>query len=295
MTSNKDLLAKMQALMPKFSKGQKLIAQYIIYHYDKAAFMTASRLGATVGVSESTVVRFSTELGYDGYPRLQKALQELIRIKLTAVQRIAVTNDRIGERDVLKNVILSDIEKLRVTMEEIDTAEFEDAVDKILKGNKIYILGVRSSAALTNFISFYFNLLFENVRLVQTDSVSEMFEQILRVKEGDVVLGVSFPRYSSRTVKALSFAKSRGATVIAITDSKLSPLTDYADCTLTARSDMASFVDSLVAPLSVINALIVALGMRKNQETCHIFEELENIWDEYDVYEKYEQNEEKEK
>lgn len=288
MTSNKDLLAKIQSMMSGFSKGQKLIAQYILNNYDKAAFMTASKLGSMVGVSESTVVRFSTELGFDGYPKLQKALQELIRIKLTAVQRIAVTNDRIGEQDILKNVIMSDMDKLRLTMEEIDNQEFERAVQAIMSGKRIYILGVRSCVALTSFLGFYFNLLFENVRLVHTNSVSEMFEQILRVSPDDVVIGISFPRYSSRTVKALRFAKDRGATVVAITDSKFSPLCEFANHVLTARSDMASFVDSLVAPLSVINALIVALGMRKKQETYHIFEELERIWDEYDVYEKYE-------
>lgn len=290
MTSNKDLLAKIQSMMNGFSKGQKLIAQYILNNYDKAAFMTASKLGSMVGVSESTVVRFSTELGFDGYPKLQKALQELIRIKLTAVQRIAVTNDRIGEHDILKNVIMSDMDKLRLTMEEIDNLEFERTVKAIMGGHKIYILGVRSCVALTSFIGFYFNLIFDNVRLVHTNSVSEMFEQILRVSSDDVVIGISFPRYSSRTVKALRFAKDRGATVVAITDSKFSPLCEFAHHTLTARSDMASFVDSLVAPLSVINALIVAIGVRKKQETYQIFEELERIWDEYDVYEKYEQN-----
>lgn len=289
MSNSNDLIQNIQSMMGEFSKGQKLIAKYIMENYDKAAFMTASKLGSTVGVSESTVVRFSTELGYDGYPKLQKALQELIRIKLTAVQRIEVTNNRIGDQDILRTVMMSDIEKLRLTLEDLKTEQFDEIVDVILKAKKIYILGVRSSAALTSFLGFYFNLMFENVRLVHTTSVSEMFEQILKVSEDDVVIGISFPRYSSRTVKALRFAKSRGANVVAITDSMFSPLIPYCTHSLIARSDMASFVDSLVAPLSVINALIVAVGMRKKDETYNTFEELERIWDEYNVYEKYDE------
>ncbi|MGI6030593.1 MAG: MurR/RpiR family transcriptional regulator [Eubacteriales bacterium] len=288
MANSNDLIVKIQSMMSEFSKGQKLIAKYIIENYDKAAFMTASKLGATVGVSESTVVRFSTELGYDGYPKLQKALQELIRIKLTAVQRMEVTNSRIGDQDILRTVMLSDIEKLRLTLEDVQSEEFDAIVDAILGAKKIYILGVRSSSALTSFLGFYFNLMFENVRLVHTTSVSEMFEQILKVSPEDVVIGISFPRYSSRTVKALQYAHDRGAQVIAITDSMFSPLVPMASHCLIARSDMASFVDSLVAPLSVINALIVAVGMRKKDETYNTFEELERIWDEYGVYEKYE-------
>ena len=281
-----DLMSKIQSGMSEFSKGQRSIARYIIEHYDKAAFMTASKLGATVGVSESTVVRFATELGYGGYPHLQKALQEMIRNKLTAVQRMEVTNDRMGNRDVLRAVLNSDIEKIRLTLDELDQETFNTVVEEILKAKHIYILGVRSSYALSSFIGFYFNLMFDNVRLVHTTSASEAFEQILRVGEGDVVLGISFPRYSRRTLQALEYARDSGATVIALTDSRLSPLSQTAHYTLIAKSDMASFVDSLVAPLSVINALIVALGMRKQQEVSDIFNKLETIWDEYLVYEK---------
>ena len=281
-----DLMSKIQSGMSEFSKGQRSIARYIIEHYDKAAFMTASKLGATVGVSESTVVRFATELGYGGYPHLQKALQEMIRNKLTAVQRMEVTNDRMGNRDVLRAVLNSDIEKIRLTLDELDQETFNTVVEEILNAKHIYILGVRSSYALSSFIGFYFNLMFDNVRLVHTTSASEAFEQILRVGEGDVVLGISFPRYSRRTLQALEYARYSGATVIALTDSRLSPLSQTAHYTLIAKSDMASFVDSLVAPLSVINALIVALGMRKQQEVSDIFNKLETIWDEYQVYEK---------
>lgn len=281
-----DLLKRLEVLMPTLSKGQKLIARYIIEHYDKVAFMTAAKLGAAVGVSESTVVRFAVELGYDGYPKLQKVLQELVRTKLTAVQRIAVTNTRLEGTDVLTKVLTSDMEKIRITLDEIDHENFNQVVDIIIGAKKIYILGVRSSSALASFLGFYFNLMFDNVRLVHTTSVSEMFEQILRVGEGDVVIGISFPRYSRRTVKALSFARSRGAEVVAITDSIFSPLTQYATRVLLARSDMVSFVDSLVAPLSLINALIASVSMRKGTELNQTFETLEHIWEEYQVYEK---------
>lgn len=287
---SKDILSALQSGMSGFSKGQKLIANFILHSYDKAAFMTASRLGKTVNVSESTVVRFATELGYDGYPTMQKALQEMIRNKLTSVQRMEVSNDRIGTQDILPMVMHSDIEKIRMTLEELDRDEFNAAVDAIVNAKRIYILGVRSASALASFLGFYFNLIFENVVVVHTNSVSEVFEQLLRVGEGDVVIGVSFPRYSQRTVKAMNFAQDRKATVVAITDCRLSPLATIADHALLAKSDMASFVDSLVAPLSLVNALIVAVGRRKNEDLSRTFESLEQIWEEYNVYEKVDEN-----
>lgn len=281
-----DLITKIQSELPGFSKGQKQIARFILEHYDKAAFMTASRLGVTVGVSESTVVRFATELGYDGYPHLQRALQEMIRNKLTSVQRMEVAGDRMGGRDVLQTVLHADTDMIRVTLDEIDRDAFQGAVDALMGAKRIYILGVRSSSALASFLGFYFNLLFENVTLVHTNSVSEIFEQVLRVGPGDVLFGISFPRYSKRTLSAMMYARDRGARVIALTDSQLSPLARVADHVLLARSDMASFVDSLVAPLSVINALIVAVGMSRRDEIEQTFNKLERIWEEYDVYEK---------
>ena len=281
-----DLITKIQSELPGFSKGQKQIARFILEHYDKAAFMTASRLGVTVGVSESTVVRFATELGYDGYPHLQRALQEMIRNKLTSVQRMEVAGDRMGGRDVLQTVLHADPDMIRVTLDEIDRDAFQGAVDALMGAKRIYILGVRSSSALASFLGFYFNLLFENVTLVHTNSVSEIFEQVLRVGPGDVLFGISFPRYSKRTLSAMKYARDRGARVIALTDSQLSPLARVADHVLLARSDMASFVDSLVAPLSVINALIVAVGMSRRDEIEQTFNKLERIWEEYDVYEK---------
>ena len=281
-----DLITKIQSELPGFSKGQKQIARFILEHYDKAAFMTASRLGVTVGVSESTVVRFATELGYDGYPHLQRALQEMIRNKLTSVQRMEVAGDRMGGRDVLQTVLHADTDMIRVTLDEIDRDAFQGAVDALMGAKRIYILGVRSSSALASFLGFYFNLLFENVTLVHTNSVSEIFEQVLRVGPGDVLFGISFPRYSKRTLSAMKYARDRGARVIALTDSQLSPLARVADHVLLARSDMASFVDSLVAPLSVINALIVAVGMSRRDEIEQTFNKLERIWEEYDVYDK---------
>ena len=244
----------------------------------------------TVKVSESTVVRFAAELGYDGYPAMQKALQEMIRSKLTSIQRIEVTNDRIGDHDILSMVMQSDIEKIRLTMEETDQTQFQNAVDAIVKARHIYILGVRSAAAIASFLGFYFTLIFQNVTIIHTTSSSEVFEQLLHIGPEDVIIGISFPRYSRRTVKAMQFAHDRGAEAIAITDSAASPLAPYSTITLLAKSDMASFVDSLVAPLSLVNALIVAIGRKKNDDLSRTFESLERIWDEYEVYEKVDEN-----
>ncbi|HHY65199.1 MAG TPA: MurR/RpiR family transcriptional regulator [Clostridiaceae bacterium] len=281
-----DILEKMKEMYPTFSKGQKLIASYIIDHYDKATFMTAAKLGEKVGVSESTVVRFANEMGFDGYPKLQKALREVIKSKLTSTQRLEVSSTHIDSQSVLRTVLQSDLNKIRTTLEEADPDNFNAIVEEILKAKKIYILGVRSSAALASFMGFYFNLIFENVRLVHTTSVSEMFEQIINAGEGDVVIGISFPRYSRRTYKAMEFARNQGATVIAITDNENSPLANYSDYCLYARSDMVSFVDSLVAPLSVINALIVAIGLKRKEQVYATLEKLETIWDKYQVYDK---------
>jgi len=285
---NKDLINLISGMMAGFSKGQKMIADYIINHYDKAAFMTASKLGNTVGVSESTVVRFASEVGYEGYPQLQRALQELIRNRLTAVQRMEVTNDQIGGGDVLAKVLGSDIENIRRTLEESSSDNFNNAVDALCAARTIYILGIRSSSALSRFLYFYFNHIFDDVRIINTNSSSEMFEQILRICKEDVFIGITFPRYSQRTFNGAKFAMDNGAKVIAITDSPQSPIAEISDTVLLARSDMASFVDSLVAPLSLINALIVAVGLRKKNEISATFSRLEQIWDEYNVYEKIE-------
>ncbi len=282
---NSDLIELIDGNFPKMSKGHKLIANYIKEHYDKAAFMTALKFGQTVGVSESTVVRFATELGFDGYPSLQSAVQDLMRSRLTTVQRIEVTNDKIGGDDILNKMLSLDIEKIRRTMEETSHEDFNKAVEKIANCNTIYIIGARSSASLAQFLWYYFNLIFPQVKLVHASTRSELFEQIMRIDEKDVLIGMSFPRYSRQTVLALQYARSRGASVVAITDCASSPLTQYSDCNLYAKSDMASFVDSLVAPLSLINALIVAVSARNKDVVTRNFERLEKIWREYEVYE----------
>lgn len=292
---NNDILSRIRNEKRKLSKSHRLINRFIENHYEKAAFLTAAKLAELAGVSESTVIRYATEMGFDGYPKLQKALQELIRNKLTSIQRMQVSSTRLNEENILKSVLISDMEKIKMTLEELDNSSFNKIVECILNARKIYILGVRSSAPLASFLGFYFNLIFDNVRLVHTTSVSEMFEQIIMASEGDVVIGISFPRYSRRTIKALAFAESQKATVIAITDSHESPLARYSDYVLAARSDMASFVDSLVAPLSVINALIVAISLKKRESIHTTLEKLERIWDEYQVYDKSDGEDYKEK
>ena len=282
---NRDLLTIISQMSPQFSKGQRLIANYIVNHFDKAAFMTAFKLGTTVGVSESTVVRFASEVGFSGYPELQKALQELIRNKLTTVQRMDVTSDQLENGNVLARVLGKDIEKIRRTLEETSERDFAGAVDAICSAKTIYIIGVRSSSALATFLSFYFNHIFSDVRLINTNSRSEMFEHIMRIGEGDVFIGFSFPRYSKRTVQAAHYARANGAKVIALTDTGKAPIADAAHFLLMARSDMISFVDSLVAPLSMVNALIVAVGLKKREEVSRTYALLERIWGEYEVFE----------
>ena len=280
----KDVLHTIQESVPGFSKGQKRIASYILSDYDKAAFMTASRLGALVGASASTVVRFAAVLGYDGYPAMQKALQELVRGKLTSIQRIQTSNDRLFGADVVASVLQMDMEKIRIAIEEVDRAAFREAMDRMMAARHIYILGVRSSSFLAGYLHFYFHLIFEHVTLVTSNSAGDILESILRIGPGDVLVGISFPRYSKATVKGVRFARDRGADVVAITDSAMSPLYPLASTVLMARSDMISFVDSLVAPFSLLNAVIVAAGHRKNADISQIFNRLEGIWDEYGVF-----------
>ena len=281
-----DILALLQEKAHTFSKGQRLIAKYITESYDKAAFMTANRLGKTVGVSESTVVRFAVDLGFDGYPEMQKAMQEMVLNRLTSVQRIEVANDRIGDRDVISMVLQSDMEKLRQTDDTISRTDFRAAVDAILKAKRVYILGVRSVAPLANFLGYYLNYMFNNVHVVNGFSAGEMFERIVGVTSEDVVIAFSFPRYSASTTKGARYCRSTGAKVIGITDNRESPLGQCSDHVLVAKSDMVSLVDSLVAPLSIVNALIVAVAAKREKELHRTFENLERIWEEYEVYEK---------
>lgn len=290
MSNTNDLLNRINHSYSAMSKGQKLLATYITDNYDKAVFLTAAKMGEIVGVSESTVVRFATHLGYKGYPEFQKALEELVRNKLNSIQRMEVTYGRISQSKILETVLQSDADKIKSTLEKIDQNAFEMAVNTILDAKNIYIVGIRSCAPLASFMAFYFNLMFDNVRLLHTSSSSELFEQMVRIGKDDAIIGISFPRYSMRTLKALEFANNRNAKVITITDSVHSPMNLYSSCNLIADSDMASIVDSLVAPLSVINALIVALCMKKQKEVAGTLTMLEDIWDEYQVYENDEIN-----
>ena len=280
----KDILSLMNDSARRLSKGQKRIARFITDNYDKAAFMTAGKLGRTVGVSESTVVRFATELGFDGYPGMRRAMQEMVRSRLTSVQRIAVAKDMLDGEDVVKSVMTSDIEKLQSSLEEMDKESFSRAVDAIVGAKHLYIVGMRSSASLASFLGFYMNLLVEDVRLVHDTTANEVYEQIMHIGPGDAYVGISYPRYSASSLKAMQFAKRQGAQVIALTDNGNSPFAGLADIKLYAKSDMVSFLDSLVAPMSVINALIVAVAARKRDSLDETFGYLEKLWSEYGVF-----------
>ena len=281
-----DILSLMQQKAYSFSKGQRKLASYITEAYDKAAFMTASKLGVTVGVSESTVVRFAVELGYDGYPEMQKAMQEMVLNRLTSVQRIEVANDRIGKQDVVATVLQSDADKLRQTAEMVSREEFQAAVEAIKKAKRIYILGARSVAPLANFLGYYLNFMFNDVRIITASGASEVFERLVTLDSEDVVIAFSYPRYSAATVKGAQYSRTTGATVVGFTDSRLSPLGQNSDYVIVAKSDMVSLVDSIVAPLSVVNALIVALTNGQEQKLAKTFDALEQVWEEYNVYEK---------
>lgn len=279
-----DIITRMNEKYIKMSKGHKAIAAYISDHYDQAAFMTAAKLGETVGVSESTVVRFAMHLGYEGYPEFQNALAEWVKNKLNSVQKMGAKYGKSTQSEILTSVLSADIEKIQDTIVNLDPAAFEAAVDIILRAQTIYLIGVRSCEPLADFLHFYLNMIRGNVVLIKTTSVSEMFEQMIRVGEKDAVIGISFPRYSMRTLKAMEFANDRNAKVVTITDSIHSPMNLYSSCNLLARSDMVSIVDSLVAPLSVINALVVALCLRRPDDVKRNLETLEDVWNNYQVY-----------
>lgn len=281
-----DLLTEIQEKMPHLSKGQRRIANFLMEHYDKAIYLTAAKLGEIAGVSESTVVRFAIELGFDGYPKLQAALEEVVKNKLTASQRMRVSYDRIAKKDkhILNSVLENDADRILSTLSSINPDEFNKAVEKLVEAKTVYLVGGRSAAPLCSFLAFYLNLMRPGVVNVGIAGATELFEQIFRIERGDVFVGISFPRYSQRTIKAMEYAYTRGATTIALTDTDKSPLAGYASCCLTARSDMVSFVDSLVAPLSVINALLVAVSLNIHEELDHNLDRLEKLWNEYQVY-----------
>lgn len=286
-----DVFDKIKMSYPCMSKGHKRIADYILENYDKASLMTALRLGQSVGVSESTVVRFAMELSYNGYPELQQAINEAMRIKLTSVQRIEVANMRMENKDILEEVLNSDIERIRKTLEQSSKDRFYNAVETISKAETVYIIGSRSAEPLAQFLSYYMSLMCRDVRLLRTTGTSELLQQLIYINKNDAVIGISFPRYSVQTLNALKYASNAGASIVAITDSEVSPIAELADYTLFAKSDMISFADSLVAPLSLINALIVALSVKKQDAVNNNFKMLEDIWDKYDVYKKSENGE----
>ena len=282
------VLHTIRASMDGFSKGQKRIADYILNNYDKAAFMTAARLGQTVQVSESTVVRFAAELGYSGYPAMQKALQEIIRGKLTSVQRIQVSQDQITGDDILAAVMQRDMDSIHTAIEQVDREEFQRTVELLLNAQHIYILGVRSSSFLAGYLNFYFHLLFKNVIYVQNTAAGEIYEQMIHIGPGDVMVGISFPRYSNMGIHAIQLAHDRGVDVVAITDSQMSPLYPLATTALLVRCEALAYVDSLAAPLSLMNALILAVGRRKRDEVAHVFSEMEQVWSKYSIFGKAE-------
>ena len=278
-----DLLKIIQEQFNVLSKGHKLIAQFIMEDYDKAAFMTAAALGRSVGVSESTVVRFADALGFDGYRELQKQLQEVVKNKLTTVQRISLSRDFTDYKNVLKQVIKRDIDNIEKTIDDIDYDAFQKAVKMILEADNIYILGLRSSSFLAGYLGFYLKFLLDNVKIIKSGP-NDIFEQLLKATDRDVIIGISYPRYSNRTLEAFDYGRGKGCRIIGITDSLVSPTAQYADVMLIANSSMLSFVDSLVAPMSLINALIVAIGMKKEDDITSYFEDLETIWKKYNIY-----------
>lgn len=280
------LISGIELVIPRMSKGQKAIAAFILANYDKAAYLTAASIGETVGVSESTVVRFAMELGYDGFPHFQKVLKEELKVRLTAVQRLNASGRLSGSDDILRSVLLADADQLRHSSDWMDRDQFNKAVELILRAKRIFIVGVRSASPLASFMHYYFSYIFDDVRLLNPTGASDMLEQIMPAKKGDVVVGISFPRYSKRTIDAMRYSRSIGASVIAITDKADTPVAKSADCQLLTPSDMMLFVDSLTTPMSVITALIVALGLSKKEQVGKNLEKLEHLWDEYDVYDK---------
>ncbi len=281
-----DILTYLKDNLNTFSKRQKLIATYILENYDKAAYMTAAVLSETIGVSESTVVRFASEIGFGGYPQMQKRLRQLTVTQSNSLKRMEIASRHLDDENILSSVLKSDVRMIEHTLEEIDKQQFDSAVNAILNAKNIYITGIRSAASLANFTDFYFRLMFDNTKLISSADASDMFEQAMHINENDVIIGMSFPRYSKNIIKLLEYASKRGATVIGITDSATSPIVKISDYSLTARSEINSFVDSLVAPFSVVNALIAALGMKQKEYIKKNFEDLENIWEEYGVYDK---------
>lgn len=282
---SKYLISHIQSQYTRFSKGQKLIAQYILKNYDKVAFMTACKLGEAVGVSESTVVRFANALGYSGYPKLQDALQEVIKNKLTTVQRVDMVKEFNDDSAILKKIVKSDMDNIKDTLEEIDEKAFEEAANRILKAKRIYIVGMRSSFTIAQYLGFYLGIILDSVHVIRTD-MGDAFEQVVKINEDDVLIAISFPRYSKKSYQIVSYAKEKGAHIVSLTDSPFAPVASFTDNLLLVKSNMVSFVDSLVPALSIANALIVSVGMKEKEDIKQHFDDLEAIWEKYSVYDK---------
>ena len=282
---SKYLTSHIQSQYTRFSKGQKLIAQYILKNYDKVAFMTACKLGEAVGVSESTVVRFANALGYSGYPKLQDALQEVIKNKLTTVQRVDMVKEFNDDSAILKKIVKSDMDNIKDTLEEIDEKAFEEAANRILKAKRIYIVGMRSSFTIAQYLGFYLGIILDSVHVIRTD-MGDAFEQVVKINEDDVLIAISFPRYSKKSYQIVSYAKEKGAHIVSLTDSPFAPVASFTDNLLLVKSNMVSFVDSLVPALSIANALIVSVGMKEKEDIKQHFDDLEAIWEKYSVYDK---------
>ena len=282
---SKYLISHIQSQYKRFSKGQKLIAQYILKNYDKVAFMTACKLGEAVGVSESTVVRFANALGYSGYPKLQDALQEVIKNKLTTVQRVDMVKEFNDDSAILKKIVKSDMDNIKDTLEEIDEKAFEEAANRILKAKRIYIVGMRSSFTIAQYLGFYLGIILDSVHVIRTD-MGDAFEQVVKINEDDVLIAISFPRYSKKSYQIVSYAKEKGAHIVSLTDSPFAPVASFTDNLLLVKSNMVSFVDSLVPALSIANALIVSVGMKEKEDIKQHFDDLEAIWEKYSVYDK---------
>ena len=282
---SKYLISHIQSQYTRFSKGQKLIAQYILKNYDKVAFMTACKLGEAVGVSESTVVRFANALGYSGYPKLQDALQEVIKNKLTTVQRVDMVKEFNDDSAILKKIVKSDMDNIKDTLEEIDEKAFEEAANRILKAKRIYIVGMRSSFTIAQYLGFYLGIILDSVHVIRTD-MGDAFEQVVKINEDDVLIAISFPRYSKKSYQIVSYAKEKGAHIVSLTDSPFAPVASFTDNLLLVKSNMVSFVDSLVPALSIANALIVSVGMKEKEDIKQYFDDLEAIWEKYSVYDK---------
>lgn len=287
MNNNADLINLIKGNYYKFSKGQKQIAQFIIEHYDKAAFMTAAKIGETVDVSESTVVRFASSIGFSGFPELQKSLQVLIKNKLTTVQRIGLDEDMDEDTDKIhKRILRNEINSMRYLLDNIDTAALDEATKLILNADKVYILGLRTSSTLANYLGFYLDVILDNVKILNNSGVNSLYEEIIRVKETDVLIVISFPRYSNSTIEATKFVKNHKAKIIAITDTEASPFYSLSDVSLLAKSNIVSFIDSLVVPMCILNSLIINIGLQEKEDIVQYFDRLEELWDSHSIYQR---------